>query len=69
MAQTIKLSQEQTDFIKQMANTINGNWYYLPFWFHEVGENTFEVVGFDKLPKHLKEKISEVIDELNESLK
>ena len=51
----IKITEEQALFLRTMATCINHenhNWFYMPFSFKQVGENTFEVIQFEKLPEH-----------------
>lgn len=55
----IKYTKEQSDFIRQNGSCINGKWYYIPYWFKEVGEDTFELVRFENLPADVKEMINQ----------
>lgn len=59
----VKYTKEQTDFIKRTSTSIKDQWYYIPFWFKEVGENTFELYTFDKLPEPLKREIINIRSE------
>ena len=57
----IKVTKEQSDFIKQNGSRVEANdkkYYYIPFWFMETEiEGVFEELSFDKLPEALKKEI------------
>lgn len=60
---TTKLTKEKVEFLKEMSTQINdgeNNWYYLPFWFKQVGEDKFEIIQFEKLP----EKVIKIIKDI-----
>lgn len=49
-----KLTKEQVYFLNSLSNQIydgENNYYYLPFWFKELGDGDFEIIRFEKLPK------------------
>lgn len=56
----VKLTTEEADFIRSSGSCVNDEWYYIPYWFRQIGENTFELFTFDKLPESLKEQISKL---------
>lgn len=58
---TIKLIKTDSEFLEVAATKIHTNgqeWYYLPFWYKRVGEDTFEQVRFENLPKFIIDYIN-----------
>jgi len=51
----IEVTKEQSDLIKGISHCVNGEWYYIPYWFKDLGNNVFEEHSFDKLPDELKD--------------
>lgn len=57
----VKLSIEQAKFLETQASILSiprtsnvmDQWYYMPGWYHKIGENLFEVVSFQDLPNHV----------------
>jgi hypothetical protein len=54
----LELIKTDSDFIKAVSNAIvsdNGNkWYYMPYWFEEIGSGLFVQHSFDELPIEIK---------------
>jgi len=40
--------------------TPSNEYYYLPYWYRDNKDGTFEQLSFDQLPKDLKETIKEL---------
>jgi hypothetical protein len=56
----LKLTEGQVSLLRNLASVVATNgeeWYYLPFWFKDLGHNVFEIYRFEKLPPHLIEHI------------
>ena len=65
---TLKVQKTDSEFLKVAGNVVVDNdkrrWYYLPFWYEEVGDGLFVQHSFEDLPESLKnyihnERISE----------
>lgn len=52
----MRLSEEQQAIVK-MGSRIE-EYYYLPFWFKDIGDGLFELHNFENLPENLKQKIN-----------
>jgi hypothetical protein len=62
MQEIKKLSKDQFDFLNMgtQVNTVNNEYYYLPFWFKKIDDKgNFEVLRFEKLPSDLIEMLNE----------
>lgn len=49
----VKLTKDQSEFVKGMSTHINyskNDWYYIPFWFKDVGDDEFDIQTLDTLP-------------------
>ena len=58
----LKLTKEQQELIKlgQMVVTEQGRkFYFLPFWFEDMGDGLFEEYNLEFLPDVLKEALKE----------
>ena len=56
----IQLTPSEEVFIKRISNVIsvdNENWFFMPFWYKDLGNGRFEEVGFEQLPENVKEYI------------
>lgn len=51
-----KFTQEQQDFIKSFT-AIADNWHYIPYWFKDCGDGTFEMHRLGELPAELKKEL------------
>jgi len=54
----VKYTKQEAEFIRSNGGRIEDNWYYFPYYFKEIGENTFEIVDFEKLPDRLKQPMN-----------
>jgi|GEM_PF-5763974 len=58
----IKFSPEKSQFIQSISNClydVNGNdFYFIPFWFEKVGEDTFIQHPLGGLPEQLIQRIN-----------
>lgn len=54
---TVKYEKDSSDFLEKTATKVvlpsGDEWFYLPHWYKKVGEQTFEIVTFEKLPNEL----------------
>ena len=56
-----KLTKENTEFLNSLSMQVSdgeNKWHYCPFWFKELGNNTYEIVTFEKLPINIIEIIN-----------
>jgi hypothetical protein len=56
----VKYTKEQASFIKGISTVIHdgeNSYYNIPFWFKEVGEDTFEKLR----PEQLPEKVIDIL--------
>lgn len=53
----IILDESQIRFLDSHSNIINGEWYFIPFWFKKLDDKTFEPHHLEKLPESLKKTI------------
>ena len=71
----VTFTKEQISFLKQNATQVSCNgqsWYYIPFWFNEISDESFHLCLPEKLPDDVTQKImqlkslkKEAIDILN----
>ena len=57
------ITKEQVQFLKNHSSQIHDGettWYYMPFWFKQVGEGEFEIITFEKLPENIIEMIKDL---------
>ena len=64
----IKFSKEQAKLITNMSVTVSdgtgdGPWHYLPYWFKDNQDGTFDVVQPEKLPESIRKVIIAVKEE------
>lgn len=57
----VLITKEQFDLFESNAAKMeyNGTYYYLPYWYKDLGDGYFEQITFEKLPEGLKEIIKE----------
>lgn len=57
----IKLIESDSEFLEKVANKItvhSEDWYYMPFWYRKISENTYKEVRFEDLPESVMEFIN-----------
>jgi hypothetical protein len=62
MPTPIKLSHEVIDFLKSSGSVVSigmsgSTYYYMPYWFRDLGDRKVEMLNFDELPDELKKEI------------
>jgi hypothetical protein len=55
--QTLKLQKTDSEFIKVAGNCVEVDgrrWYYLPYWYEEIGDGLFIERRYEDIPERLK---------------